>query len=84
MPDLLWDDVRWFFDPGVMGALPDVCVPGASVEDWQSVLDLVVAQGWAFQYSCFISDLRPRVDPLFSSCPNLVVSHRSEAVRACC
>ncbi|RQX18967.1 hypothetical protein DDE19_05970 [Micromonospora ureilytica] len=51
MPDLLWDDVRWFFDPGVMGALPDVCVPGASVEDWQSVLDLVVAQGWAFQYS---------------------------------
>ncbi|MET8120461.1 hypothetical protein [Micromonospora sp. NPDC005189] len=51
MPDLLWDNVRWFFDPGLMGSLPDVCVPGASLEDWQSVLDLVVAQGWTFQYS---------------------------------
>jgi hypothetical protein len=27
--DLLWDDVRWFFDPDVMGSLPDVCVPDA-------------------------------------------------------
>lgn len=51
VPDLLWDDVRWFFDPGVMGSLPDVWGPGASVEDWQSVLDLVAAQGWTFQYS---------------------------------
>ncbi|WP_410813384.1 hypothetical protein [Micromonospora sp. 067-2] len=37
MPDLLWDDVKWFFDPGVMGSLPDVCVPGVSLEDCQSV-----------------------------------------------
>lgn len=26
MPDLLWDDVRNFFDPDLMGALPDVSV----------------------------------------------------------
>ncbi|GAA4982666.1 hypothetical protein GCM10025734_04090 [Kitasatospora paranensis] len=26
MPDLLWDDVKDFFDPDLMGALPDVCV----------------------------------------------------------
>lgn len=50
MPDLLWDDVRWCFDPGLMGSLPDVYVLGASPEDWQSVLDLVVARRWTFQY----------------------------------
>ncbi|ANP48218.1 hypothetical protein J2Z21_003807 [Streptomyces griseochromogenes] len=51
MADLLWDDVRWFFDPEVMGSLPDLRVPGASVSDWQSVADLVVERGWTFQYS---------------------------------
>ncbi len=39
--DLLWDDVKCFFDPRLMGSLPDVIVPEASVEDWQAVLDLV-------------------------------------------
>ncbi|MFE3145742.1 hypothetical protein ACFXJ6_03560 [Streptomyces sp. NPDC059218] len=51
MPDLLWDDVVSFFDPDLMGALPDVVVPDASVEDWQAVLDLVSVSGWTFQYS---------------------------------
>ncbi|AWN31758.1 hypothetical protein [Streptomyces sp. NEAU-S7GS2] len=49
--DLLWDDVKCFFDLDLMGALPDVRVPNASVEDWQAVLDLVVEKGWKFQYS---------------------------------
>ncbi|MFB8035920.1 hypothetical protein ACFC5Z_23825 [Streptomyces sp. NPDC056004] len=51
MPDLLWDDVVSFFDPDLMGSLPDVVVPDASVEDWQAVLDLVSVSGWTFQYS---------------------------------
>ncbi|MFF0302240.1 hypothetical protein ACFYTV_16235 [Streptomyces sp. NPDC004562] len=51
MADLLWDDARGFFDPDLMGALPGVFVPGASVEDWQAVLDLVDASGWKHQYS---------------------------------
>ncbi|NUR01572.1 MAG: hypothetical protein HOY79_35095 [Streptomyces sp.] len=51
MAELLWDDVRWFFDPEVMGSLPDVWVPNASEGDWQAVLDLVVERGWTFQYS---------------------------------
>ncbi|MFG2374420.1 hypothetical protein ACGFY9_23425 [Streptomyces sp. NPDC048504] len=51
MPDLLWDDVRDFFDPELMGALPDVCVAGASVEDWQVVFDLVRSSGWTWEYS---------------------------------
>ncbi|BAU87731.1 hypothetical protein SLA_6865 [Streptomyces laurentii] len=51
MADLLWDDVSSFFDPDLMGSLPDVRVPDASVEDWQAVLDLVVEKGWKFQYS---------------------------------
>ncbi|MGY0466657.1 hypothetical protein ACW14Y_41335 [Kitasatospora sp. cg17-2] len=41
MPDLLWDDVKNFFDPDLMGALPDVCVAGTSVNGWQAVFDLV-------------------------------------------
>ncbi|MFF3787103.1 hypothetical protein [Streptomyces sp. NPDC001933] len=51
MPGLLWDDVVSLFDPDLMGSLPDVIVPDASVEDWQSVLDLVSVSGWTFQYS---------------------------------
>jgi len=49
--DLLWDDVKCFFDPDLMGSLPDVRVPNASVEDWQAVIDLVAERGWKCQYS---------------------------------
>ncbi|MEU0947504.1 hypothetical protein ABZ379_33110 [Streptomyces canus] len=51
MADLLWDDVEFFFDPDLVGSLPDVRVPGASVEDWQAVLDLVAERGWQCEYS---------------------------------
>ncbi|MGW6061911.1 hypothetical protein [Streptomyces sp. NPDC055189] len=51
MADLLWDDVSCFFDPDLMGSLPDLRVPDASVEDWQAVLDLVEGRGWKCQYS---------------------------------
>ncbi|HEY0938019.1 MAG TPA: hypothetical protein VGD91_30280, partial [Trebonia sp.] len=29
---------------------PDLFVPGATVQDWQAVLDLVTASGWRWQY----------------------------------
>ncbi|MEV8529552.1 hypothetical protein AB0451_36435 [Streptomyces sp. NPDC052000] len=51
MPDLLWDDVRDFFDPDLIGALPDLSVAGASVDDWQAVFDLVRSSGWTWEYS---------------------------------
>ncbi|MBM9509459.1 hypothetical protein [Actinacidiphila acididurans] len=51
MPDLLWDDVRNFFDPDLMGALPDVSVAGTSVEDWQAVFDLIRSSGWMWEYT---------------------------------
>ncbi|MFI8943288.1 hypothetical protein [Streptomyces syringium] len=51
MADLLWDDVKCFFEPDMMGSLPDVRVPHTSVEDWQAVLDLVAEKGWERQYS---------------------------------
>jgi hypothetical protein len=50
VPDLWWDDVKNFFDPDLMGTLPDVSVGGVSVEDWQAVLDLVRSSGWAWEY----------------------------------
>lgn len=77
--DLLWDDVRGFFDPDLMGALPDVLVPGASVEDWQAVLDLVDVSGWKHQYSEGESVLPvPRAETVLSrpadaECPQLRV-----------
>jgi len=51
VPDLLWDDVKNFFDPDLMGPLPDVSVADTSVDDWQAVLDLVRSRGWACEYS---------------------------------
>lgn len=51
MSDLLWDDVRNFFDPELMGALPDLWVPGTSVEDWQTVFDLVRSSGWTWKFT---------------------------------
>ncbi|MFP8959336.1 hypothetical protein ACLIYP_02005 [Streptomyces nanhaiensis] len=51
MSELLWADVAYFFDPGVMGTLPDVRVPDASVEDWQAVLDPIGESGWRCRYS---------------------------------
>ena len=50
MPDLRWDEVREPFDPDLMGALPDLFVPDATVQDWQTVLDLVTVSGWQWQY----------------------------------
>ncbi|MCX5355713.1 hypothetical protein [Streptomyces mirabilis] len=60
MADLLWDDVSSFFDPDLMGSLPDVRVPNAPVEDWQAVLDLVAEKGWATSViRCSASMSRP-------------------------
>ncbi|MFB7282865.1 hypothetical protein ACFCZV_37810 [Streptomyces hydrogenans] len=79
MADLVWDDVKCFFDPDVMGSLPDVRVPDASVEDWQAVIDLVVEKGWTYQYSEGESVLpMPRAETVLSrprdaECPVLRV-----------
>ncbi|MEU6110871.1 hypothetical protein ABZ853_20990 [Streptomyces albidoflavus] len=67
MADLLWDDVKSFFDPDLMGALPDVVVPGTSVEDWQAVLDLVEGSGWSCRYSGGAAGLPvPRAEAVLS------------------
>ncbi|MEU7020823.1 hypothetical protein ABZ990_09255 [Streptomyces sp. NPDC046203] len=79
MSDLLWDDVKRFFDPAWMGSLPDVRVPNASVGDWQMVLDLVAEKGWKHQYAEGTAVLPlPRAEavlsrPLDAECPNLRV-----------
>ncbi|MFJ4717414.1 hypothetical protein [Streptomyces sp. NPDC088785] len=79
MADLLWEDVKCLFDPDVMGSLPDLRVPEASVEDWQRVLDLVVEKGWRCRY--FEGDTAlavPRAEavlgrPADAECPDLRV-----------
>lgn len=79
MADLLWDDVKCFFDPDLMGSLPDMRIPGASVRDWQAVLDLVAEKDWPCQYSEGETVLPvPRADAVLSrpagaECPDLRV-----------
>lgn len=51
MSTLPWDEVKNFFDPDLMGALPDVHVSGTSIEDWRAIVDLVVESNWRWQYS---------------------------------
>lgn len=51
VPDLLWDDVGSLFAPDTMGTLPEVWGAGASVDDWQTVLDLVGTGDWRSEYS---------------------------------
>lgn len=64
MPDLQWDDVKAFFDPDLMGALPDVSVVDASVEDWQAAFDLVRSSGWVWEYRVgdVVAPLSPAAD----------------------
>lgn len=57
MPDLLWDEVKNFFDPDLMGALPDLFVPGASVEDWQALFGLIQTRNWQWRYSEGLTEL---------------------------
>ncbi len=51
VPDLLWDDVKDWFDLEWNGSLPDVAVRHTTQSDWQAVVDLVRSNGWAYEYS---------------------------------
>ncbi|WBP90424.1 hypothetical protein [Kitasatospora cathayae] len=80
MADLLWDDhVAWLLDPSDGGYLPDVYVADTTTADWQALLDLVVEQRWAFEYSEGDTVLPlPRAETVLSrpsgaECPNLRV-----------
>ncbi len=69
MPDLLWNEVKEFFDVESNGVLPDLCVPDTSVEDWQAVLDLVRSKGWRYEYSVDGIPLRmPRAEAMLAQC----------------
>ncbi|MDX3646047.1 hypothetical protein [Streptomyces sp. MB09-02B] len=79
MPDLVWDEVRDCFDPGLMGALPDLHVPDTSAEDWQALLDLVAEKGWRHEYIegttplAVPSAAHVLARPLDAECPQLRV-----------
>ena len=77
--DLRWDEVRSLFDPDLMGALPDLGVPGTSTHDWQLLLDLVTSSGWRSEYAegQVVTPL-PRAETILSrptgaECPSLRV-----------
>ena len=50
MSDLRWGEVKNFFDPDLMGRLPDFQICGTSVDDWQKLLDLVEPSGWVSEH----------------------------------
>ncbi|MER6302304.1 hypothetical protein ABT247_22465 [Kitasatospora sp. NPDC001539] len=85
MADLLRDDhVAWLLDPSDGAYLPDVHIEGTTTADRQSVLDLVVERGWAFEYTtdCCVEPL-PRAEAVLSrppgaSSPNLRVRPEPE------
>jgi hypothetical protein len=62
--DLLWDDVRQWFDPFGNGSAPDVVVTGTELADWQVVLDLIRSRGWLCR--CEHSDRETTV-PMFAA-----------------
>ena len=78
MPDLLWNDVKDLFDPEVHGVLPDVCVAGVTMSDWQAAIDLPRTKGWAYEYEEDGRILRmpARVEDIFDR-----ASHASTLVR---
>jgi hypothetical protein len=49
VPDLLWEDVRQWFE--LDGSLLDAYVFDTTVADWQAFVDLVRSKGWWFAYS---------------------------------
>lgn len=70
-PDLLWDEVQPLFDPGLMGSLPDLCVPATSIADWQALLDLAASGRWRHEYAEGDVAIRlPRAEAVFSRQPD--------------
>lgn len=48
--DLLWNDVKQWFDPVENGNAPDVVVADTTWAHWQVLLDLVRSNGWLCRY----------------------------------
>jgi hypothetical protein len=71
--DLLWDDVREWFEPD--GSLLDAYVFDTTVADWQAFVDLVRSKGWWFAYS---EDGQPRRLP--ARVENIFSRHREMVV----
>jgi hypothetical protein len=46
MSDHSWTNVRNFFDPELMGPLPNVVIEGTRVEGRQTVFELLRSDGW--------------------------------------
>ena len=68
MPDVLWEDIKEWFDPQENGSAPDVCVADSSVADWEAFLDLVRVEGWRVMYSAgadYTDRLPDRVEDVF-------------------
>lgn len=65
--DVNWGDVSGWFDPDCNGVLPDVCVSATSIADWQVLLDLVRAAGWAVEWSVdgAAADVPDRAEAMF-------------------
>ncbi|MER7167842.1 hypothetical protein ABT336_17450 [Micromonospora sp. NPDC000207] len=50
MSDLLWEDIKVWFDPYLNGALPDIHIPATTAADWQKLLDLLQSEDWQVAY----------------------------------
>lgn len=79
MPDVLWEDIKEWFDPQENGSAPDVCVADTSVADWEALVHLVRVHGWGVKYSTGGSStdqLPDHVEDLFARTSDALVELR--------
>jgi hypothetical protein len=48
--DVVWEDVKQWFDPVENGSAPDVIVADTTLADWERLLGLVHSRGWPCRY----------------------------------
>ena len=50
MAQLVWDEVKEWFDPSENGRAPDVIVADTDLGDWDRLFDLIRSRGWRCEY----------------------------------
>lgn len=73
--DLLWDEVKQWFDPVENGSAPDVIVADTTLADWQLLLDLIRSHGWSCEY-----EIGDRAAPVPGSATTLFPAETMEQV----
>lgn len=50
MADMVWDEVKEWFDPSENGSAPDVVVADTDLGDWDRLFELIRSRGWRCEH----------------------------------